>query len=203
MNRTSRKLFLITAYKSECQQVLPQLLTTSTTCKSKEVLSGIVVLLACIDKQIDESNKEWSLDDYSELKKCKPNILQSSSHHQSSGYYASFGNKGSFEKTSNSSVGQYCSKKYATLSKQTTINKLTTDLEQLCANELQRSVNDLNSFVPNVKSILAPVLDTTFLIQTILISKRIFHRIMVVGRVVYVLMLKLKSFTQSMTVLTP
>ena len=130
LNRTKRSLFLITALKSECMNVLPQLLTSSTTCINKVVSSGIVVLFACIDRPIEEPNMEWCNEDFKRLKKCKPNILQSSGHHQSSGYYASFGNKGSFDKTNELTVGQYCNKKNSSLLKQISTNKDTLEYEQ-------------------------------------------------------------------------
>ena len=71
----------------------------------------MVVLMASIMKPISKLNKTWKLEDYSRIKKCKPNILTSSNHHESSGFYASFGNKGSFDKIVSSYVGQYVSKK--------------------------------------------------------------------------------------------
>ena len=166
LNRMKRHLVLITALKSECMLIFPELLTTTTTSVKAVLPSDIVVLLACVDRPVTSKNKEWCIDDFKRLKKCKPNILQSSDHHKSTGYYASFGNKGSFMKSTHSSVGQYCSKKQSTLEKQLIINSETEIYERSCADEIERSVKDLNIFVPNIRSILAPVLDTTFYIQT-------------------------------------
>ena len=112
---------IITASKAECMSHLPSLITSLSTCNTKP--SGVIVLLASTLKPMSRSNKCWNLQDYSRLKKCKPNILKSLNHHKSSGYYASFGNKGSFDKVFDSSVGQYVLKKNPSLLKQLNINK--------------------------------------------------------------------------------
>ena len=164
LHRMSKKYVLVTAHKSECITVLPQLLTSSLTSNSHK--SDIVVLLAYTLNPIHPANKVWIDDDFTRLKKCKPNILQSNSHHESTGYYASFGNKGSFDKSVTSSVGQYTSKKNNKFPKQIIINTEAANYEQCCADELERSVKDISSFLPNTQSILAPVLDTSFHIQT-------------------------------------
>ena len=126
----------------------------------------MVVLMASIMKPVPNSNKTWNQEDYSRIKKCKPNILQSSNHHKSSGYYASFGNKGSFDKVVSSSVGQYVSKKSTSFDKQININKEATLYEQYTADEISRSVKDIKTFLPNIKSIISPVLDTCFELQS-------------------------------------
>lgn len=163
LNKMKHRRFIMTAQKSECLTYLPSLITSSSTCNTAP--SGVVVLMACTVKAIPKSNRNWNLEDYSRLKKCKPNILTSSNHHNSSGFYASFGNKGSFEKIVTSSVGQYTSKKSTSYEKQLIINKEATLYERYTADEISRSINDLKSFIPNVKSIISPVIDTCFHLQ--------------------------------------
>ena len=124
LEKTKRRLFMITANKTDCIKVLPNSLTSSSTYNSNP--SNIVVLLACIFKESTKDNKVWIGDDFSRVKKCKPNILQSSSHHGSTGYYASFGNKGSFDKAVSTLIGQYTCKKKDSVSKQVVVNKEAT-----------------------------------------------------------------------------
>lgn len=163
LQSTKKSLLLITASKKDILLLHPELLTSCSTYNADP--SGVVVLMACVARPIKKNNKVWSDDDFKRVKKCKPNILQGSNHHESSGYYASFGNKGSFEKVKDSSVGQYTTKKKDTLQKQIILNMEATLYETLCANEISRSVNDLQKFLPNIKRIIAPVLETSFNLQ--------------------------------------
>ena len=68
-------------------------------------------------------------------------------------------------KNIDSSVGQYTCKKSTKLAKQISINNESTVYEQMCADEIKRSMNDLSTFLPNIKDILAPVLQTSFSTQ--------------------------------------
>ena len=159
-----KKLILITIDKEEAIRLLPNLIVTSSTYNSDP--SGIVVLMLTVFKPINPNNKYWNTDDYKKIKKCKPNIIHSSNHHQSSGYYASFGNKGSFDKVVTSSVGQYTTKKKNTLAKQIPINIDATAYERMTAHEISRSVNDLSTIVPNIRSVISPVLEATYDLQS-------------------------------------
>ena len=158
-----RRRFLITVSKDDAIQLFPQLVTSTSRYNGDP--SGVVVLMTCIDRQIPKTQKTWNHDDYKRVKKCKPNILQSSKHHQSSGYYSSFGNKGSYETVNESTVGQYTTKKHSCLSKQVIINQEATIYEKFCSNEISRSVKDLSFILPNIRSIISPVLETTFDLQ--------------------------------------
>jgi hypothetical protein len=160
MHKTKKRLVVITAMKDDCAKVLPDLLTSSSRHNTDS--SNVVVLLACVLKIPSSENKVWCHDDFSHVKKCKPNIIQSCNHHNSTGYYASFGNKGSYDKATFSSVGQYCTKKKSKLSDQITVNQQATMYEQYCADEISRSVNALSSYLPNIRSIVAPVLQVAF-----------------------------------------
>ena len=164
IHTTKRQLFLITVPKTDAMVVFPQLLTSASTYNDDP--SGVLVLMACISKPIPKFQKHWNADDYKRVKKCKPNILQNSNHHQSTGYYASFGNKGSYETINASSVGQYNTKKHSILDKQVSINQEATLYETYCANEISRSVKDLGTFLPNIRNIIAPVIETSFNLQS-------------------------------------
>jgi hypothetical protein len=100
-----RNFCIITLEKSDAVTIFPELLTSSST--YNEEPSGRLLLMACAYKPVPKTSKIWDTNDYKLIKKCKPNILQGSNHHESTGYYASFGNKGSYEMVNSSSVGQY------------------------------------------------------------------------------------------------
>ena len=70
LNKMKHRRFIMTAQKSECLTYLPSLITSSSTCNTAP--SGVVVLMACTVKAIPKSNRNWNLEDYSRLKKCKP-----------------------------------------------------------------------------------------------------------------------------------
>ena len=167
LNRTKYSRVIVTASKEECSKHLPSLITSCSTHNIEP--SGVVVLMMTTWKPVSKTNKKWNEDDFNRIKKCKPNILKSSNHHKSAGFYASFGNKGSFDRIPdvNSSVGQYVSKKNQSLPKQLLINQEATYYEKYTANEISRSVHDFQLFIPNIKTIIAPVLDTSFEMQSL------------------------------------
>ena len=158
-----RSSFIITLEKSDALEIFPELITSASTYNDDP--SGAVLLMACGYKPVSKTGKKWDDNDYALVKKCKPNILQNSNHHMSTGYYASFGNKGSYEMINSSSVGQYATKRNTCLAKQIHINNDATKYENLCANEISRSISVLRTIIPNIKSIIAPVLETTYELQ--------------------------------------
>ena len=163
MQTSKRQFVMITVNKVDAIKVFPQLLTSSSTYNNDP--SGILLLMACVYQPVPNIDKNWDINDYKRLKKCKPNILQGSNHHDSTGYYASFGNKGSYEIIKSSSVGQYSTKKHSKLSKQMIINEEATVYETHCASEISRGVKVLSTIIPNIKTIIAPVIETSFNLQ--------------------------------------
>jgi hypothetical protein len=145
--------------KDEATRILPSLIISQSAFNSEP--SGVLVLMMAVFKPLKTNdNKRWNLDDCRRIKRCKPNIIHSSSHHQSSGYYASFGNKGSFDKATTSSVGQYSIKKKNTLSKQLPVNIDAAYYEASTSKEISRSVTDLSTIFQNIRSVISPVLET-------------------------------------------
>ena len=159
-----KKVVLITIDKAEALKLLPGLIISSSTYNCDP--SGIVVLMIMVFKPINKETKKWNNDDCKRIKKCKPNIIHSSNHHESSGYYASFGNKGSFDKVVTSSVGQYTTKKKTTVAKQIPLNIDATYYERSISEEINRSVNDLSTLIPTIRSVISPVLETCYDLQT-------------------------------------
>ena len=164
LNRTKKKYVMITATKIECQNYLPSLIVSSAVRNTQP--SGQVVLLLCVARNIPEGNTFWTSTDYNIIKKTKPNILAVNNHHDSKGFYASFGNKGSFDKCVSTSVGQYTTKRNKCVQKQLEITESAHSYEQRIENEISRAVMDMNSVVPKIKSIISPIIDTAFELQT-------------------------------------
>ena len=162
--RCKRRFVMVTASKLECEKHCNELMTSSS-CGNND-RSGIVVLMTVIYDPIPLGNRKWSDDDFIKLKKCKPNILQSSNHHKSSGYYSSFGNKGSFDKVVTSSVGQYSTKKNRNVIKQDQIEKNAHDFERYTANEIERVIKDLTRVLPFIKKVISPVLESANHLQS-------------------------------------
>ena len=163
ITKIKKNVILITITKDDAIKLLPSLIITSSIYNADP--SGYIVLLCAKMKKVTGKDKEWNQDDFKRIKKCKPNILQSSNHHQSSGFYASFGNKGSFAKALSSSVGQYATKKTSTLAKQLIINNEASYYERMTSNEITRSVNNFATVIPTIRSVISPVIETTFELQ--------------------------------------
>ena len=149
--------------KNEAQAIHKGLIVTQS--RHNMDPSGIVVLFISIYNPIKSHRRLWIDDDKRRLEKCKPNITVSFSHYGSSGYVASFGNKGSFDKAVVSSVGQYSTKKSKNQVKQLFIEEESQEYENLIAIHIAFSVKDLSVVIPNIRTILNPIVKTAFEIQ--------------------------------------
>ena len=107
----------------------------------------------------------WQSDDFGKIKSCKSTILSSSSHHGSVGYYASFGNKGSFDKTTHTSVRQYVKKRNKNPIKQSCINETAKSYKECIGIEINSSVASISKFIPNIRTLISPVIETAFTIS--------------------------------------
>ena len=164
IQKIKKRYLFIAASKQECISVFPELLVSSSTTNTDP--SGKVVLLVCIyDDTAKTSCPPWNYNDFASIKSCKPNILSGSSHHGSVGYYASFGNKGSFKKVMNSSVGQYVNKKKSDLIRQVQIDEVASRYDNKISLEIKVCCNIMGRLLPNIRSVISPVIDTAFEIQ--------------------------------------
>ena len=107
-----------------------------------------VVYLGVMVNKDDESGKKWTDADIALVKRCKSNICTSkTAHFQSSGYYASFGNKADYKRVGASSVSQYTTK-YC--NKPNAIASLLEDaheIEQMVALELDSAVKNFSRYI--------------------------------------------------------
>ena len=156
-----------------------------------------------MSKEIPDGDMFWTYADYKNIKKTKPNILAVNNHHDSKGFYASFGNKGSFDKCISSSVGQYATKRNNSTEKQFEIIKLADSYEKKVHNEISRAVMDMNSVLPKIRSIISPIIESAFELQSSkkdITSKKYMHLLLDVGNLRYVSMLQLVSSISKPTV---
>ena len=160
-----RCYLFIVANKDQCISMIPELLVSSSTTNTDP--SGVVLIMACVFDNTKLSFPIFDAHDFSCIKSCKPNILKGSSHHGSVGYYASFGNKGSFDKVvhSSPSVGQYAWKKNSNPNKQYLISMRACRYEEQIALEIDSCVNRIGRVIPNIRCVISPVIDTAFEIQ--------------------------------------
>ena len=101
------------------------------------------------------------------LGKTKNNIMKKgdANHHNSTGKYYSFGNKGAYKLVANKSVGQYAMKE----SKNPLIDKRlisqSLEIETLCASHVHESINAMEKVLRNISNLVSPVIDTAFDMQ--------------------------------------
>jgi hypothetical protein len=89
IEKIKSRYIMILVDKKECLQHFPTLLVSSSV--GNKSPSGKLVIMACIlDVKKDSTSHIWQEKDFDNVKRCKPNIMSSFSHHGSLGYYASF-----------------------------------------------------------------------------------------------------------------
>ena len=135
-------------------------------------LSGVILLCLSIQKpsinsSLIQQRILWgrSIEDMAKIS--KPNIMASPSmsHNESNGLYYSFGNVGAFKKVNNSSVGQYVIKKSTNEDKKDEKEEIANLIEKMISVELKIAVENLSTIIPNLKMLIAPVLDVAYDLQ--------------------------------------
>ena len=162
-NSMKNRFFMIVVNKEECICHNPSLCTLYST--PNDDPSGQLIIFAGILNLDKVATKVWNETDTKLLKQCKPNIIQKNNHHHSTGYYCSFGNKGSFEKNIHTSVGQYKSKRCNSEEKQKIITEKSNLKEYECCEEIGRAVGRLSKMIRNIKHKISPVLNVGFNLQ--------------------------------------
>ena len=162
--------------------------------------SGIVVLSICYIKNYHVcEGRAWGLQGYENLKVCKNNIMKgNATHHGSSGKYYSFGNKANYAIVQKSSVAQYVCKPFKNDERKKKSKVQSISYEELCAHELCAGVQSLSNMIPNIRSLIAPVLTVAYYQQEsmgdINIIRTFLHSNVDYGILLYVLMLRQLSF---------
>ena len=87
------------------------------------------------------------------------------SHNELNGWYYSFGNVSIFEKVNNSLVGQYIIKKSPNDDKQDKIEEAEILIDNMISVELIIALDTLSTILPNVKMLIAHVLDVVHDLQ--------------------------------------
>ena len=163
LQRTKNRFIMVTASKKECETYFPSLIVSQSV--NNTWPSGHVVLLTTVFNDITQNENTWTEDDYRIIKKSKPNILAKNTHHESNGFYASYGNKGSFNKSINSSIGQYANKWTSSKEKKVHLDYFADVYEERIADEIGRAIQDLYRVLPKIKLIISPIVATAYELQ--------------------------------------
>lgn len=175
ISRLPQRILLITTDISEIKKINTNYeivnsngSNVSTNRHRVNIESGIIVLcFAKLHQKPSYAYSPWTDQLQHSLKKSKPNIINSSNNHfDSSGFIASFGNKGLFGKSSDSSsIGQYVCKKVNNPDSQIRINKSAICHELLCAFQVVHAMDSLKRSFPHISSIVSPILSSGNLLQ--------------------------------------
>ena len=126
----------------------------------KDVGSGFILLSLCVhNRKKVATGCNWGPAEFKLIKISKNNICtKKSNHHDSNGYYYSYGNKLSFEKVGNSSVVQCACKKHK--SEHTNILSVMKDklMQQCAAQKLGIGVDGLCNKFCDLRKNISPLL---------------------------------------------
>ena len=130
---------------------------------NKSEMSGVVLLAVCyLNKNRKKHGHFWDTKHFDIMKSCKDNIIKGDvKHHQSSGSYYSWGNRGNYRTVDDSSVTQYTFKKGKGLHSE--LN--ASFIEELMMRELKNTINQMSNKLPFLSSIIAPVIGVAFKMQ--------------------------------------
>ena len=136
-------------------------------CRKPEVSSRYLLLsLAVLQKKKKQDEVPWGINEYKIVQSLKINIISKhNNHNNSEGQYYSYGNKGSFSKVTNSSVGQYANRQFKDQHKQHMSNLKNDFMHSLTAKELRNGINSLCNLLPYLKANIAPVVNTAAKLQ--------------------------------------
>lgn len=176
ITKSKKRIFCITADSDEILNLRPETLVIKSTSRyncpqGKEGINdtGVVVLFFGVVppptkiKYKMEMNKSFA----ETIAKTKNNITKkgAANHHNSTGKYYSFGNKGAYKIVNNSSVGQYSNKNITARKYKELLKDAAKDAEQLCACHLLDSVLSTQKHIRNMSKLIQPVLSTAYKIQ--------------------------------------
>jgi len=176
LSKTKNRIIAITTDSSEVLKLRPNTIIIQSSkryiSKKKSASmsngSGILLLYLAI---LPVKEKKYSIPLDREfatlLKKTKNNIMKKgkSNHHDSSGYYYSFWNKGSFQRKGNKSVDQYANKTSKSVMRMQKLNEDASEIEHVCASHISESVLGMENVIRNISKLLSPVIDTAFEMQ--------------------------------------
>ena len=92
-------------------------------------------------------------------------ITGSNKHFGSVGKYFSFDSKGSYTMIDDVYVGQYAIKKYKDPLKHEKATLTAIAIEEIIAQELGAEIKDMTRIIPNIRKVIAPVINASFYLQ--------------------------------------
>ena len=171
IDRMRKMRLFLTTTKEDALKINPNALFVTTSNKlscstHRHKPSGVVIIAVC--QKTDEKSHCWTEDIQKKLRFSKPNIVNNkkTAHFDSQGYIASFGNKGFYGMVDDSSsVNQYANKQSTNKQTQKKIDDTATELEMLCALQVNAGVSLLNRVLSQTSDIIAPLLKVGFDLQ--------------------------------------
>ena len=127
-------------------------------------MSGIVLLADIhLNKYRNRNSYQWGKKHFEIAKSCKQNILSDSTkHHQSAGYYYSWGNRGNYRTVDLSSVTQY-----SYIKNKGVIGEMNSlFIEERMNTELKNSVLTMKKRMPFLTNVISPVIGVAFEMQS-------------------------------------
>ena len=172
IERMKRNKLFITTTREDANKLNPNAIYVTTSNKISEQTyrwkpSGVVII-AMFKSCSEKASFVWDTDVSNKIHSSKPNIVANSktAHFNSQGYIASFGNKGFFGMTDEtSSVNQYVTKKSKKETTQARIIETATELENICAAQVSIGIGLLNKVLSQTTDIVAPLLKIGYDLQ--------------------------------------
>ena len=169
--KTKSNMLLLTAKKEECMELFPDIYCHNnvlTSNKPSEKLSSgiIVVMFGVLQSEIINGTEvKWGNDFIKDLECCKKDLLPTYNHHGTHGKCYSFGNKPMYGMVNDVSVGLYTHKKSKKEYRQKIIDEKLSNIEDQAALLINSGVKELSKVIPEMSSLLSPILNTAYEIQ--------------------------------------
>ena len=167
MEKSKKNMLFITANKEECLSLFPNTYIHGTVLTKQDLdnpsmtMSGVVILMMAVLR--DTKNETYWNDDIHEMAlRCKPNSLSSYSHHDTTGFVYSFGNRPNYGNNEGSSVSIYVNKKSKVEAKNNLIHQEARYLEYLSAQSLDHGIQKIAKIFPDIKLLISPIINAAF-----------------------------------------
>ena len=169
MKKSKKQFILITGNKTECFKYFPNtyLVHPVMTYRAKknkpedQPMSGVVILMMAAIR--DNGNESlWTNHAASMASTCKKNSLDSYSHHGTSGFTYSFGNRPFYGQKDGISVSCYTTIPSKKSNRDLLIKRDARYLEYKCAMALDYGISKVRKIIPEIKHLLCPIINAAF-----------------------------------------
>ena len=101
------------------------------------------------------------------MKQSKSDLIGgNATYFSSEGMYYSYGNKGNYDMVNNSSVVKYPNRSYVKNPLKTELSHFNAVMmEEMVSNELSAGLIGMFRIIPNIRTLITPIMNTTFSLQ--------------------------------------